>query len=560
MSPTRLTVSLLFGLAFLPCARAQTPRENWPGLASTGFDKDIEVVLDRGNGQVYFLRRGDYVRFDLKANKVDDGPRPIAGHWPGLDDQSIDAAFTYTGTGKAYFFRGSQYLRFDLGAFKVVDGYPKPIAGAWAGLEKGGFDRGVDTALDMGNGKVYFFRGRHCTRFDMKADKVDDGFPKLIADEWPGLEKGGFDRDVRAAIKWGKDKVYFFRGREYVRYDLVARRVDPGHPAPICPDGVSTKKETKPWAVILCKYSDFPKEPYPVSFYRAAFTAGKAREFDYFREVSYGNIDMTGSRIFGWFTMPKRSTKDALALKYPAGRSTLHDWGIEVAKDQRIDLTPFYGVVVVLNYGTDAGYAGGNRVVLASDWNPTFNFHELGHGFGLGHTWFARPDEEYGDPWDIMSAMNVHIFKNKFGLNGPGMNAFNLKKLGCIPADRIWNSNGAASSQTITLAALNQYDANGYLMAWIAPAPGSASKTGYYVEFRRKKGWDAGIPQDAVLVHEVRSDGISYLLSRSNRADRADIQVLPDQEFEIAERKLTIKAVSFDADASTAKVAITIAE
>jgi hypothetical protein len=331
-------------------------------------------------------------------------------------------------------------------------------------------------------------------------------------------------------------------------------------------EDVFGRKLPRPWAVILCKFSDIAGyEPHPPSFYKEAFTeagAGKGREFDYFRQVSYGVLDMTGSRVFGWYTMPNRKTKDLATLKYPnPGRSTLHDWGIEVARAHKIDLKPYRGVVVVFNTATDAGSAGGHRVVLGyskTDWSPTFNFHEVGHGFDLNHSWRARPDVEYGDQWDIMSAMNVFTFRNKYGDNGPGMNAFNLNKLGAIPARRIWTSTGKAGSSTITLAALHRPEADGYLMASIPPAPGSKSKTSYTVEFRQKKAWDAGIPADTVLVHEVRDNGLGYLLSRIERADPAAIQVLPGQSFTVAARKLTVRALSFDAATSTARVTITV--
>ena len=258
--------------------------------------------------------------------------------------------------------------------------------------------------------------------------------------------------------------------------------------------------------------------------------------------------------------MPKHKTKDLTRLKYPRGRTRLHDWGVETAKAHGINLKPFHGVIVVFNAQTDSGSAGGHRVVIGfpkTDWNPSFNCHEIGHGYDYGHSWSARPDVEYGDPWDIMSAMRVFTFKNKFGRNGPGMNACNLHKIGAIPAPRIWSSNKSGST-TITLAALNRPEAAGYLMALIGPAAGSASKTSYFVEFRQKKGWDAGILRDTVLVHEVRSNGTCYILSRVNRADPVAMQVRPGEEFKIAARPLTIKALSFDAVAATAKVTVTI--
>jgi hypothetical protein len=329
-------------------------------------------------------------------------------------------------------------------------------------------------------------------------------------------------------------------------------------------EDIFNKRLPKPWAVILCRFSDLPnEEPYPPSFYEDSFTeagAGKGLEFDYFRQVTYGAVDMTGSKVYGWFPMPKHSTKDLATLKYPQDRHKLVEWGAEVAKDNHIDLKPFYGVLVFFNSPTDSGSAGGHRIAMGykgKDWCPTTNVHELGHGFTLKHTWSARPDVVYGDRWDIMSAMRAYTFRNQSRQRcGPGMTAFNLRKLGAILPDRIWDATNKPVCRTISLAALNRPDAEGYLMASIPPAEGSTSTTSYLVEFRQKKAWDIGIPQDTVLVHEVRSNGLCYILSRTNGTDPKSFQVLPGDEFTIPERKLTIKVLSFDAAAGIAEVVI----
>jgi hypothetical protein len=390
-------------------------------------------------------------------------------------------------------------------------------------------------------------------------------------DQWFTLEVIGDGRyitikvDGKKTVEFKDEKNTYRKGHfalQHSRGTTVAfRKIEVREPSA----ADLAKKYHKPWAVILCKFSDLPRyEPHPVHFYKEAFTeagTGKGREFDYFWQISQGRLDMTGSKVFGWFDMPNHSTKDLSTLKYPFDRHILHDWGVEVARANHIDLSPFCAVLVIFNSSTDSGGAGGPRVVIGyakNEWESTFNVHELGHGFGLDHTWFARPDIEYGDQWDIMGS--GFTFKNRNSdRNGSGMNACNLRKLGCIPDDRVFESSGEAGSRTITLTALNQPGVNShYLMASIPPAPGSGSETSYLVEFRRKKGWDAGIPVDTVLVHEVRSNGVCYLLSRSDSREPAAIQVLPGQEFKIAERNLTIKALSFDAAASTAKVSITI--
>lgn len=353
---------------------------------------------------------------------------------------------------------------------------------------------------------------------------------------------------------------------------ILAAPVSPNAALAGEPGSGAHKIAARPWAIILCKFADLADfEPYPVEFYEEHFTelgAGQRTEFDYFREVTYGHVDMTGSKVFGWFVMRQHTTSDLPKLKYPQGRSTLHDWGVQVAKAHRIDLRRFHGVAVVFNHATDAGSAGGHRVVFGykdQDWIPTFNFHELGHGFDLNHTWSARPDVVYGDPWDIMSAMRVYKFNDKFGhVNGPGMNAFNLRRLGCIPKGRILTLKGDSGTRTFTFAALNRPEAKGYLMASIPPPTGQAGPS-YLVEFRQKKAWDIGIPRDTVLLHEVRANGLCYLIkedtaqapARRSTKQPSPYELLHGKLFQIPQRQLAIRVQSINAEASTARVSFT---
>jgi hypothetical protein len=90
-----------------------------------------------------------------------------------------------------------------------VDLYPRPIAGNWPGLAEAGFAAGFDAAINWGNGKVYFLRGRNYLRYDIAADRVDL-YPRPIAGNWPGVAEAGFDSGtgptagigIYAAITW----------------------------------------------------------------------------------------------------------------------------------------------------------------------------------------------------------------------------------------------------------------------------------------------------------------------------------------------------------------------
>jgi len=204
--------------------------EGLGGLSSSAFKK-IDAAVEWDNGKAYFFKGGMYVRYDMKTDRVDPGyPKPTSSEtWPGLTfTDGIDAAVNW-GNGKAYFFKGGQYIRYDLRADRADPGYPKPINNeTWPGLT---FTDGIDAAVNWGNGKVYFFKGNQYVRYDLRADHADPGYPKPINSEtWPGVS---FTDGVDTAVNWRNGKAYFFKGGQYIRYDLRADRADPGYPKPI---------------------------------------------------------------------------------------------------------------------------------------------------------------------------------------------------------------------------------------------------------------------------------------------------------------------------------------
>ena len=161
----------------------------------------------------------------------------------------------------------------------------------------------------------------------------------------------------------------------------------------------------------------------------------------------------------------------------------------------------------VHDYSASANYT---LVHVDSGLIQSFNAHETGHCYTLQHSWSANPDVEYGDSWDIMSAMNVKTFDNKqYAPAGPGLNSPNLYKMGWLPDSRVFTSRASPSGtgtklftgHTLKLVALNRPEIEGFLMARVL-----TSNHVYTVEFRQATGWDAGIGRDAVLIHELRSN------------------------------------------------------
>jgi hypothetical protein len=195
---------------------------------------DVQNCLVWPNGKAYLFNDNEYVRYDIQKDRVDDGyPAPITGNWPGL--WSPAGAGIVWPNGKAYFLRGSEYVRYDIKTDRVDPGYPKPIAGNWPGLS---LNR-VDAGLVWPNGKAYLFgqagSGFGFTayiRYNIAKDRQDEGYPQPILPNWHGLTlpPGVF---ISAATVWQNGKAYLFSGDQYYRYDIQNDRVDPGYPKSI---------------------------------------------------------------------------------------------------------------------------------------------------------------------------------------------------------------------------------------------------------------------------------------------------------------------------------------
>ncbi|WP_074407577.1 hemopexin repeat-containing protein [Aquimarina megaterium] len=135
---------------------------------------------------------------------------------------------------RAYFFRNDgQYIRYNKLKDETDLGYPKEINNSsWPGL--GAYKELIIAAFKWNNHKGYFFLsdGRYL-RYDMNADKVDNGYPALINNNnWPGLE--GLGDKVIGAVNWNNDKAYFFlKDGTYIRYSITNDSAEPGYPRPI---------------------------------------------------------------------------------------------------------------------------------------------------------------------------------------------------------------------------------------------------------------------------------------------------------------------------------------
>ncbi|MGH7712086.1 MAG: hypothetical protein ACREOG_12420, partial [Gemmatimonadaceae bacterium] len=63
--------------------------------------------------------------------------------------------------------------------------------------------------------------------------------------------------------------------------------------------------QQRPYAIVLCKFSDVPDEPLSSADFEAMYGTGFGGADDYYREVSDGRINLTGTRVYGWYTLPQ---------------------------------------------------------------------------------------------------------------------------------------------------------------------------------------------------------------------------------------------------------------
>jgi murein DD-endopeptidase MepM/ murein hydrolase activator NlpD len=168
----------------------------------------IDAAVNWGNGKVYIFRGSQYVRWDIALNMMEANyPMALdAAHWPGWPpawNAGIDAAINW-GNDKVYFFRKGEYLRYDIPADKVDANYPKALGAAfWPGWPAA-WNSGIDAAVNWTYGQAYFFKGGNYLRYIMSpVEGVDpagalafNGTPFNTG--WPASWNSGID----AAVVW----------------------------------------------------------------------------------------------------------------------------------------------------------------------------------------------------------------------------------------------------------------------------------------------------------------------------------------------------------------------
>jgi len=279
-----------------------------------------------------------------------------------------------------------------------------------------------------------------------------------------------------------------------------------------------------PWAVLLVCFRDDPEQLPALDEYEDLFTAtgtGRMNMVDYFSDMSHRKVDLSGSRVFGWFRLPANRA-DYVGNVYPQPPGKLNRDGLlslawqvaGAAGDTQVNFPDFAGTVVCSYGGTDlCGWVGGMAALCDSNsLSPSLLGQEMGHGYGLDHARADGSEADYQDPWDVMSTMawpNMQADSATWGPQtiGPGLNAWCMRSRSWLDETRVWkNTSTVGTTATVELRPLHRHDLPGLVAAEIGQ---------YLVEFRVPELWDAAIPQACVLVHRFANNH-SYLMANAD--------------------------------------------
>lgn len=315
---------------------------------------------------------------------------------------------------------------------------------------------------------------------------------------------------------------------------------------------------SKAYATVLCKFADVAAEPQGPAFFDALLNNTNPGLNDYWREVSYQNINLDGSTAYGWQTM----AQNRAAYFDGDGNALLTTLATDcaAAQDAFVDFSAFFGINYVFNDDLDCCAWGGSANPgvdgagnKPATWMPPWAWtagvfgHESGHSIGLPHS--GGPyGAVYDSQWDVMSAAReVHTI------------SYHKDILGWIPAGEIYTATGAIN-QTVRLVnlALAPNDIGESVADRMMVKIPLGDDRFYTLEARKKTGYDLspqGLPGEGVIIHLVDPDESSDATpedtpaevvdgSNNNNVNDAGAMWVPGELFEDSVNGISVAIVS----------------
>ncbi len=289
---------------------------------------------------------------------------------------------------------------------------------------------------------------------------------------------------------------------------------------------------TTRWVTLMCKFSDIADEQKDQAFFQSQYGEGVGQLGHYWREVSYGKINLAGSTAHGWYTLP--SPRSAYVTKVDGkDKADLNKLFADCASaaPATLDLGAPVGINMMFNGNLD-GYAwGGQNCATVRDvrlckrvtWNPPWSFgnlaplaHEMGHGYGLPHSDNSDGDDDtYDNPWDVMSdSWSNAVGDTTYGTRPKHINIFQRHRLSWVDAPRqqvMPLSDLATHDIALDYAHLSDSTNIQMLVLSLSPQADPYATVVYTLEARKREGtYEGNLAGNAVIIHRVERSGTAY--------------------------------------------------
>lgn len=287
------------------------------------------------------------------------------------------------------------------------------------------------------------------------------------------------------------------------------------------------------WINVMCKFSDFDDEIPSVTAMDAMFSSEYPGIGHYLEEQSYGALQLNAVTL-GWYSLPGTRAEYTTSSGHLRS-STFRDDCLAAAAGDLPSPEQIRGFNFVFNkstqtygFGTQAriDLGDGERIYGATHLSPNAALnhsvivHEMGHAYWLRHSDQPGGNDAYDNTWDVMSGANYHtVYEPGFGKLAKGLNAYARQSLGWLADEDVLTIDESVTGMTIPIERLTSPVAPGYLVATVA-----LDETRYLtIEVRKRTSYDAELPGDAVIIHEVepRMDWDPHALLVSDLDDPA---------------------------------------